>query len=191
MLLRGGFMLRLVNAPSRRTLYLALAVSFVAMLLIWLQFLPLEAEMTRQAGYGIVDYELAFSPEGASAILAMWDQPARRAAQRSLLIDYAFMPAYAVTFAVVTLLITRAHTGKLQALGLLLTIGSIAAALFDALENVMLLMVLNSPSPPGAAPFIAGLAASVKFALLFLAILYWGISLFLWNFRRLRLSSTD
>src|SRR5688572_28554320 len=145
--------------PPRLWLWAILPISFIAMLIIWLQFLPLEDIMKQGAGYGIVDLELAFTAAKAADILGSWDVNARAAAQRSLLIDYAFMPAYGLFFASVSLLLARAQIGVMRQIGLALTIGSLIAALLDTLENALLIIVLNSISTPTTPSLIAGVAA--------------------------------
>jgi hypothetical protein len=179
-------MKRLETFPPRSWLVIILAISFFAMLGIWFQFLPLEDIMTRGGGYGIVDYELAFTPDKAAQILNTWDSEARAAAYRSLGIDYVFMPSYALFFGAVTLLIARAQTGKLRQIGFAITIGCILAGLLDALENAMLLSILNGPPVAPAPPLIASVAASIKFLLLLLPLIYWPVGLIALILRRRR-----
>jgi hypothetical protein len=168
--------------PPRSAILVILPISFVVMIAVWMQFLPLEDRMkahgtAQQGSYGIVDYELAYSPQKADQILNTWDADARAAARQSLLIDFLFMPAYALFFGSVTLLLARAQRGMLRTIGFALTLGCIAAALLDIFENTMLYISL--PGPPVAAlpPLLAGIAASIKFLLIVLAVVYWPISL--------------
>lgn len=174
----------LETVPPRSWLVVILVISFFAMLGIWLQFLPLEDIMQRRGGYGIVHYELAFTNEKATEILSTWDSEARSAAFRSLVIDYAFMPAYALFFGAVTLLLAHAQRGAMRQAGFAITWGCVAAALLDALENAMLLSILNGPPVPPTPPLIAGTAASIKFLLLILPLVYWPIGLILLIARR-------
>jgi hypothetical protein len=172
--------------PSRLVTLILLAVGFVAMLLVWFQFLPLEDVMTERGGYGIVEYELAFTPAKVAVIHSTWEPEARHAALQSLLIDFAFMPAYALFFGMLTLIIARAQTGRWRTVGLWIVAGCFTAALLDALENVMLLITLQASAIPALPPLIAGIAATLKFGLLVIAIVYWAASLIRWNIRRLR-----
>jgi hypothetical protein len=174
----------LETVPPRSWLVVILTISFFAMLGVWFQFLPLEDIMKQSGGYGIVDYELAFTSEKAAEILSTWDPAARAAAYRSLVIDYAFMPAYGLFFGAVTLLIARAQAAMLRQIGFVITWGCIVAALLDALENAMLLMILSGSSIPPAPPLIAGVAASIKFLLLILPLIYWPVGLIALVLRR-------
>jgi hypothetical protein len=176
----------LIDKPSRTVTLLLLAVSFVAMLFVWFQFLPLEDVMTAAGDYGILDYELAFTPAKVAAIFDTWGPEARQAALQSLWIDFAFMPSYGLFFGLLTLIIARAHAQHWRTIGFWIVIGCFAAALLDALENIMLLIMLQAPSILTLPPLIAGIAASLKFALLLFAILYWFASLMRWGLLRLR-----
>src|SRR5574341_1372716 len=129
--------------------------------------------MVETGGYDIVDYELAFTPEKASAMLAAWGAEGQAAARQSLLVDFAFMPAYALTFAGITLLAARSQIGGLLAVGLRLAPLPILAALLDALENLMLRSMLGQATVAATPPLVAGVAASLKFLILLAAILFW------------------
>jgi hypothetical protein len=174
------------DKPSRTTTLVLLALGFAGLLFVWLQFLPLEQIMTEGGGYGIVHYELAFTPARVAAIHSTWGPQARHAALQSLLIDYAFMPAYGFFFGMLTLLIARAQSERWRNIGLWIVVGCFAAAVLDALENAMLLITLQSSSIPSLPPLIAGLAATLKFVLLVIPVLYWAASLIRWNILRLR-----
>lgn len=163
--------------PPRRFLVAITLVALVATVVIWLVMRAPESQMQAAGGYGIVDYELAYNAAKTETILRAWGSPGQAAARRSLLIDFAFMPAYGLLFAGITLLIARAQTGRLASLasvGRWLAPAPVAAALFDALENTMLLSMLGKMEHvPPLPPLVAGVSASIKFALLLLAILYW------------------
>jgi len=163
----------LLKQPGTRTLILITGAALIATPLIWFGFAGPE-QIMQSRGHGIVAYELAFSATQAEAILAAWGVEGQSAARASLLMDFAFMPSYALLFAGITLLIARGLQGTVGRIGSWLACGSIAAALFDALENVMLLSILNSANPvPALQPFAAGVSASIKFFLLSLAVIYW------------------
>ncbi|GAB4473629.1 MAG: hypothetical protein Kow00124_12830 [Anaerolineae bacterium] len=150
------------------------AAALIATVLIRGQFAGPEQIMQSRGGYGIVPYELAFTARQADTILSAWGAEGQEAARRSLLVDFAFMPAYATLFAGITLLVARAARGQLQSVGLMLAPLQYVAALLDALENVMLLSLLGTQGAvPTLPPLAAGLAASIKFLILTLALIYW------------------
>ena len=163
----------LKETPKKGVVIAVTLAALVATVVVFLLMRPHEAEMQAQGGYGIVDYELAYSADEADTSLSSWGTAGENAARSSLLIDYAFMPSYALLFFGITLLIARAQSGGLGAAGLWLAPGQIVAALFDALENAMLLIMLGTAgNVPAIPPIIAGLSATVKFGLIALALLY-------------------
>lgn len=159
--------------PSQRIVAAITLVALVMTLLVRSQFAEPERIMSAR-GYGIVAYELAFTAGKANEILTAWGADVEPYVRYSLLVDFAFMPAYALLFAGITLLIARTQSGGLRRAGLLIALLPVAAALLDALENLMLLSMLGSPGSiqPGP-PLVAGIAASIKFLLLLVAIVYW------------------
>ena len=91
-------MQRLKTLPSRPVIIGISIVALAATLIIWLQFPPIESRL-KSAGYGIVDYELAFTADRADAMLAAWGPEGRGTMRDSLLIDFPFMLSYALAFA--------------------------------------------------------------------------------------------
>lgn len=176
----------LLSRPSSRVIAVVTLMAGLVTAGIRTRFAPLEEIMTRQGGVGIVPYEFAFTADRAQDILVGWAPEGRDAARRSLLIDYGFVPAYALLFGGITLLIARAQMGRLQRIGLALALGCVVAALFDGLENLMLLRMLSAPSVAALPPLVAGVSASIKFLLLALAILYALAAGLAWVVRRLR-----
>jgi hypothetical protein len=171
----------LKSIPSQSILVVLTLIGLVAMILIGLQFVELGNQMQAAGGYGIVCYELAFTPKKVSKILTAWGPAGKAPARRSLLIDFAFIPVYALFFGGLTLLIARTQVGLLASVGLWLTLGQIAAALFDGLENILLLTMLSSTGDVSILlPLTAGIAASLKFVLLLLAIVYWCVCGIAW-----------
>ena len=159
-------MRRLLNFPSQKNLWLVTLLAFIGMAAIFFYLRSLDAQL---APYGIVPFEFAFAPARANEMMAAWGALGIQAAQQSLLVDFGFMPAYALVFAGFTLLAARAAQGRWQTLGLWLALAPFAAWLFDALENFILLATLSTPSSLLA---LAGISAAIKFSLLGFCLLY-------------------
>lgn len=126
---------------------------------------------TSAAPMGIVSYELAGTPEGAASILSSWDGRVREYAAFGLGLDYLFMPTYALALALGVLLALGRHTGRLASLGNWVGWGSLAAALFDATENLALWRVLLGEAL-SAWPQVAAICATIKFALILIGLGY-------------------
>jgi hypothetical protein len=172
--------------PGNRVLVAVTLLALVAALVVRAQFAAPEQVMQAH-GYGIVAYELAYSPQQADTILRAWGPEVVPQARRSLLVDFAFMPAYALLLAGITLLITRRlPPGIWRTAGLTLALAPFISAVSDALENLMLLRLLGTAgSVPALPPLVAGLAATVKFGLLIVVILFWLTAAVGWLVRRL------
>jgi hypothetical protein len=124
------------------------------------------------APYSIVAFEFAFTPAYARTLLGTWGEAGVEVARRSLWVDFLFMPAYAFFFAGLTLLAARAVRGRVGNLGLAMIFSPFVAWLFDAIENIALLSILEPGGFSTVTLVVAGFAASLKFALLALCLLY-------------------
>lgn len=125
------------------------------------------------APYTIVSLELAFTPARAAAMFAAWGEAGLRIARQSLLIDFGFMPAYALALGGLVLAEAQLAAGRMQTWGLRLAAAPFVAVLFDAVENIALLVVLAQPASPSAGLLmLAGVCALIKFGLLLAAFAY-------------------
>ena len=128
--------------------------------------LALERQMHRAGGPGIIAFELAGNATRAQRIMSAWGDDGRRAARRSLQLDFGYMATYG---ALTTLLVdsARRRLGHPAAVCL----GVVPAVGGDALEGVALLNVLNGNNIDGNARR-ARSAAITKFVVLVGALLY-------------------
>jgi hypothetical protein len=127
--------------------------------------------VTSAAPGGIVAFELAGNIKTTMGVIASWDQTAHLFAAFGLGLDYLFMPCYALALSLGTLLAAGRHGGWFKALGALAGWGTLAAALFDAVENFVLWKILLGAwvSP---LPELAAVCAQIKFGLLALGLVY-------------------
>jgi hypothetical protein len=144
----------------------------LALLLVssWLMRGPLQ---TQAAPAGIVSFELAGSEAQARAILAAWDAQARSFAEYSLRLDFLFLVAYSTTIGLACLWadsVLRAR-GLPFLFGLPLAWAMWLAALFDAIENIALLVILHG-QPQSPWPQIARWSAIPKFTLVLIGLAY-------------------
>jgi hypothetical protein len=161
---------RLAEFPTPKTLRLVTAVAFLFTAAIFFVFRVHDRPLRP---YDIVAFELAWTPQKAETIMGVWGEAGSQTARESLFIDFGYLPAYSFLFAGMTLMAARAVTARLQTLGFVLTFVPFGSAVFDAIENLALLSVLQSPDSPSAiALTIAGISATIKFSLLLLCLLY-------------------
>ena len=157
---------------SRRT---ALIVSGVLALGLWIYLATVDREMSDTAGPGIIAFEFAWTEEGAQEILDDWGEKGQDAARKSLWVDYAFMAAYGLFFflaaAATRDLARERNWRRLAAFGVYAVPFAAIAPFADALENVNLLLALDSKGGD-LAPLLGGIFASIKFVTLTSAQLY-------------------
>jgi hypothetical protein len=130
---------------------------------------------------GVLQYEFVGSEDRAAEMLAEWGDAGQDDIRLSLWIDYGFMLVYGAFFTLAGLATRDFARGRgkqaLASVGRWAPWCAVGAALFDALENANLLLILGghggSVSPP-----LATACASVKFALIVTAIAYvlWGLA---------------
>ncbi len=126
-------------------------------------------------GPTILDFEFAATRSRATQIMAEWGPKGRNAAHLSLLLDYGYMLSYGLFFVLAGFAVrdTARARGwpRLAALGTVVSFFALAAASFDASENVALLLTLAGNGGSLAPPF-AAVCSAIKFTLIGIAILY-------------------
>jgi hypothetical protein len=160
----------------------ALIASAAASIAIGAVLIVLDARMMDAGGPGIIGFEFAGSEERAAEILADWGEDGTDAAKASLWLDFAYILAYG-TFLVLAAWATRDLAEsrgwrRLATFGTAVVPFAAAAAAFDAIEDVGLLLAVDRQGGD-LAPRLAQICASIKFALLAVTIAYLLIGLLL------------
>jgi hypothetical protein len=163
--------------PSRKHLLIAFGIAMVA---FDIALLLIDQNLKATGGPSILGLEFAGSEGDAMQIMGEWGGHGQYLARLSLWIDFGFMLSYG-TFFTLAALATRdfAREHGLRALavaGIVTPFFAAAAALFDAAENIVWLLVLGGHGGSLGPPF-ATACASLKFLLIGLAIVYvlWGL----------------
>lgn len=160
-----------MSTASRRRALILFGIATVAFTVI----LELIDPSHVSHGPTILDFEFAGSQSRAARIVSEWGPEGRDAAHLSLLLDYGYMLSYGVFFALAGFLVrdtarARGWT-RLAAVGVIVPFFALAAATFDASENVALLLTLAG-NGGGFAPPFAAVCSAIKFTLISVAILY-------------------
>jgi hypothetical protein len=133
------------------------------------------APALEESGTTIVAFEFAATPDRAEEILDGWGRAGRPGAEQSIRIDFAFLAAYAVLISLGTATVASWKTGWRARLGWWLAGLVIVAGLLDAIENVLLLRVIDGyhqGAIGGTATALAAAAAGLKFLIVIVASLY-------------------
>lgn len=159
---------------------LILSGIFAAVLFVLLTFLNQDLK-NPVAPQGMISYELAHDVGRSLNILASWDGREKTIAAFSLGIDYFFLVAYALFFALSCYVAAGKIKKRLAGLyraGIVLAVAQILAAILDALENYGLFRLLLG-SQNAVFAQLAFYAATLKFSFIFMGILYILIALML------------
>jgi len=155
---------KLREYPQDKTLLISTFIIFIPFMIITVfVFIINEIGLRTAYGFGVLEFELAWTPETIDTIFAAWGQPEMERQAIVTYIDYIYLVTYSLFGAGSVLIITRKLDGKLQELGLYLTLATSVAAIFDAIENANLLIMIANPadfSPIN--PFIASLCSVFK-----------------------------
>jgi hypothetical protein len=171
---------------SRKQLLILLGIATVVFDLVMTY---LDRKMMDAGGPSIIDFEFAGSKQQAAKIVAEWGAGGRDYARWSLWLDYGFMLSYGSFFALAGIatrdFARQSGMRRLAAVGVVAPIAAVAAAGFDATENIFLLLTLGGHGGSFGPP-IATVCASLKFALIAFAIAYvlWGLAARLFRVRR-------
>jgi hypothetical protein len=168
-----------IALPSRKQALVVLGILTVALTVI----LELIDPSHVSHGPSILAFEFAASKSRAAQIVAEWGPKGRSAAHLSLVLDYAYMLSYGLFFTLAGLAVcdtTRARGWRrIAAVGTVVPFFALAAAGFDAIENVALLLILAGHGGSFAPPF-AAVCSAIKFTLITVTILYTLCGLALW-----------
>ncbi len=178
---------KLKEFPKQKVLTIITLISFIAFLLLTMIMQSIENELKGSTGYGVMDFEFAWTPETIRKIFSAWGSAGKKKEATATYWDFLYIPSYSFFMAGCILLVTRKLEGKLQNYGLYITITPLVAGVFDVIENINLLLMLgNDAYIDMGSPFIASLCALIKFVLLFLAICFFLIALIILIINKIR-----
>ena len=157
---------------TRRTALIMLGIATIA---IGAFLLAIDPANEAEGNPSIVDFEFAWDEQGATEIREDWGSEGEDAARLSLWVDFAYLLAYGAFFtlaAIATRGLARDRGWRrLAAIGAVAVPAAAAAAVFDAIEDVWLLITLDGHGGD-LAPLLAGICATAKFGLFALALGY-------------------
>ncbi|TFG22950.1 MAG: hypothetical protein EU532_13915 [Promethearchaeota archaeon] len=179
---------KLLQVPKNKILGLIILIAGISFfLLTFLVFGPIEAELKGSTGYGVMEFEFAWTSENINKIFTAWGQDGINKQIFVTWIDFLYIPSYGFFFSGLILFISRKLEGKSQKIGLYMTLLPFIAGIFDVIENINLLLMLTHEAYVwSSSPFIASLCASIKFGLLLLALIFFVIALLILLIKKLK-----
>jgi len=173
------FLEKLKEFPKNNIVILITIIAFILGIVIS-QFImaPIEAQLKSSTGYGVIEFEFAWTSEEINRIFKAWGAEGKKKEAFVTYIDFIFIPCYSFFMAGCLLLVSRKLDGKVQEIGLFFTIMPLIAGIFDVIENIFLLLMLtNETFIWTLSPFIASLCATIKFSLIFLATIFFIVAM--------------
>ena len=173
-----SFIKKLEKTPSQNILIILTGIGAIASIIIWMLMRPTEAALKSASPYGVMELEFAWTVEQINQIFGAWTDDLLVQELNVTLLDYGFLVAYSIFLACITLLLSRKLlSGRIQLVGLYMALIPFVAALFDAIENLNLILMLSSPTNfPSFSPLLASIFASLKFGLIIIVIVFWLVS---------------
>ena len=121
--------------------------------------------------YGIISFEFCGFTLSCQSALESWKNSGQLFAMLSLGLDYLFLVLYPALIATGLVLMTSKLTGTLTAINKMVIFSCVVISLCDAIENYALIQIILSQAE-NSNGMIAAIFASIKFALLGIAVLW-------------------
>ncbi len=159
------------DALSEKTLKIVIIITLIIFTILTIIFQLQNTTLQIASGYGILDFEFAFNEATAIIILAAWGPALRLLVLQGTYLDFLYIISYGLLIMSLNLLLARKLKERWQTVGVLCALAPIIAGLFDVIENVNLIIMLNNPTNfSSIAPLLASICATLKFGFLLLGI---------------------
>ncbi|MBA7505787.1 hypothetical protein ES706_04464 [subsurface metagenome] len=182
------FLEKLKEFPKNKILILITIIAFLSFLLIQVIVMgPIESVLKSTTGYGVLEFEFAWVPEVINNIFTAWGLDGIAKETFVTYIDFLYLLSYSIFGFGLVLIPIRLSEGKLQEVGLFMSLTPLIAGVFDVIENINLLIMLGNPSSfQSFIPFVASLSAVLKFGFLLIGIIFFVITLLIMLIGRLK-----
>ncbi|MEJ2251210.1 MAG: hypothetical protein P8Y97_16350 [Candidatus Lokiarchaeota archaeon] len=179
------FLERLKVTPKNAVLIIIVIMGFLIFILInQLVFTPLGNMVST---YGILNFEFAFSKEQVLNIFSAWGTQGIALEVLGVYWDFLYIIGYLSLIFGSILLVLRQSDVKLQKIGYWGLLTPVLAGIFDIIENVNLLLMLNlTPTFPAFIPLITSISALLKFGFLIIAIAFFCIILVIFIIQKIK-----
>jgi hypothetical protein len=176
---------KLKKYPSDLILLIVAAIAIVILLTInILIFGPL---LYSGGMYNILDFEFAWTTEQILTIFSFWGAEEMTSQAVGVYWDFLYIVGYTVPLFALILLVSRKMNEKILNIGLCMSLTPFIAGIFDVIENVNLLIMLNeTPTSASFVPLIASLSATIKFGILIVGAIFFLVTLVLLVIKKIK-----
>ena len=176
---------KLKKYPSDLILLIVSAIAIVILLTInILIFGPL---LYSGGMYNILHFEFAWTTEQILIIFGVWGEEVMTLQAAGVYWDFLFIIGYTVPLFALILLVSRKLNEEILNIGLYMSLTPFIAGIFDIIENINLLIMLNeTPAFASGVPLIASLSATIKFGFLIVGAIFFLVALVLLVIKKIK-----
>ena len=176
---------KLKKTPGDLILLIIAAIGIIILLVI--NMVVFEPLANSGFSYGILDFEFAWTKDQILIIFTEWGAAGMALQANGVYWDFLYIIGYSVPLFALILLFTRKLSGKIVDIGLYISLTPLVAGIFDLVENVNLLILLNDTlNFASFVPMIASVTAFIKFGLLLVGVIFFLIVLVLTLIKRFK-----
>lgn len=176
---------KLKKFPSDLILLIAAALGIIILLTI--NILIFEPMSTAVLLYSILDFEFAWTKDQILTIFFVWGPDGMALQATGVYWDFLYIFGYAVPLFALILFFSRKLEDRAATICLYMSLTPIIAGIFDLIENINLLIMLNDPSNFASfVPFIASISATIKFGFLIVGAIFFLVALVLFIIKKIK-----
>ena len=176
---------KLKKIPSDLILLVIAAIGIIILLVI--NILVFEPLANLDSLYGILDFEFAWTSDQILIIFADWGGEGIALQSIGVYWDFLYIIGYSVPLFALILIFTRKLSGKIVDIGLYMSLTPLVAGIFDLIENINLLIMLNDTTDFAPfVPLIASVTALIKFSFLLVGAIFFLVVLVLTLIKRFK-----
>ena len=176
---------KLKKYPSDLVLLIAAAIGII--IVLTLNILVFEDIATGSYRYGILDFEFAWTKEQILTIFSVWDDNGMALQATGVYWDFLYIFGYAIPLFALILFFSRNLEDRVATIGLYMSLTPIVAGIFDLIENINLLIMLNmTPDFASFVPLITSISATIKFGFLIVGAVFFLVALVLFIIKKIK-----
>jgi hypothetical protein len=176
---------KLKKYPSDLILLIVAAVGIIILLTI--NILIFEPMSKAVYIYGILDFEFAWTREQILAIFLVWGEDGIALQAAGVYWDFLYIFGYTIPLFALILYLSRRLEDRISTIGLYMSLTPLVAGIFDVIENINLLIMLNETSNFASfVPLITSLSATIKFGFLLVGAIFFLIALVLLIIKKIK-----
>ena len=176
---------KLKKYPSDLILLIAAALGLIILLTI--NIMIFEPLATSVYLYGILDFEFAWTKGQILTIFTTWGPLGMALQAAGVYWDFLYIFGYVTPLFTLILYLSRRLEDRIATVGVYMSLTPIVAGVFDLIENINLLIMLNeTPNFASFVPLIASISATIKFGFLLVGAIFFLVALVLFIVKKIK-----